>query len=232
VSVEVCNYRLTLRGKPVGTHVIKTEEAGRVRRMEAQSLFQGALGSSRVLQRSRSSVGEHHSLDFREETQERSEKRTFEVDFDADSGLVRASKGPKDRSEIPYLRPYRDPLSMLAEVRRLGDSGATEIAMLGKDVVVQFLGAVDLNTALGDKRANAYLLHPGNSVVYVDSQAPHAILKLTQRLPDGHLDALIVSIASEATLEGFAADDRPQERGSKSGRRRRGRRRQKRRGRN
>ena len=120
---------------------------------------------------------------------------------------------------------------MLAEVRRLGDSSATEIAMLGKDVVVQFLGAVDLNTALGDRKANAYLLHPGNSVVYVDAQAPHAILKLTQRLPDGHLDALIVSIASEATLEGFAEDERHQERGSKPGRRRRGRRRQKRRGR-
>ena len=232
MSVEVCNYRLSLRGKPVGTHVIKTEVAGRVRRMEAQSLFQGAMGNSRVLQRSRSSSHEHHSLRFREETQERSERRSFEVSFDANSGTVKASKGPKDRAEMPYLRPYRDPLSLLAEVRNLDISQPTEIAMLGKDVVVQLLGEVELNTALGEKRANAYLLHPGNSLVYVDKQEPHAILKLTQRLPDGHLDALLVSIASEASLEGFGEDGRNQERGAKPGRRRRGRRRQKRRGRN
>ena len=92
-------------------------------------------------------------------------------------------------------------------------------------------GEVDLATSLGNRRARAYLLHPGNSVVYIDTQAPHPILKLTQRLLDGHLDALLVSIASEATLEGFGDVGRQQESGPKAGRRRRGRRRQKRRGR-
>src|SRR5690606_10931340 len=96
---------------------------------------------------------------------------------------------------------------------------------------VQYVGEVDLATAIGNRRARAYLMQPGHSVVYVDTQAPHPILKLTQRLPEGHLDALIVSIASEATMEPFGDDDRPKERGSKGGRRRRGRRRQKRRGR-
>src|SRR5690606_12870546 len=126
MSVEVCSYRLTVRGKPVGTHVLKTENDGRVRLMEGRSQFQGALGNSSVVQRSRSSATDHHSLRFREETQERSEKRTFEVDFDAASGLVKASKGPKDKAEMPYLRPYRDPLSLLNEVRTLGADATTE----------------------------------------------------------------------------------------------------------
>jgi len=232
VSVEVCSYRLTMRGKPVGTHVIKTEETGRVRRMEARSHFQGALGNSSVVQRSRSSAHELHSLEFREETLERSEKRIFDVTFDESTGTVRASKGPRDKTELPYILPYRDPLSLLHEVRQLGEAVTTEVAMLGKDVSVQYAGEVDLATALGNRRARAYLMHPGHSVVYVDAQAPHAILKLTQRLADGQLDALLVSIASEATMEAFGEDDKPQERGSKGGRRRRGRRRQKRRGRN
>lgn len=231
MSVEVCNYRLTLRGKPVGTHVLKTEETGRQRRMEGRSQFQGPLGNASVLQRSRSNAQHHHSLQFREETQERSEKRTFDVDFDAASGTVKASKGQKDKAELPYLKPYRDPLSLLHELRTLGEAPATQVAMLGKDVTVQFAGEVELSTSFGPRRALAYRLHPGHSVVYVDTQAPHPILKLSQRLPEGQLDAVIVSIASEPTMEAFGADDRTQERGSKGGRRRRGRRRQKRRGR-
>lgn len=232
MSIEVCNYRLTLRGKPVGTHVVKTEESGRVRRMEARSLFQGALGGSSVVQRSRSSAEHHHSLQFREETQERADKRTFDVTFDPATGTVRASKGHKDKVEMPYIKAYRDPLSLLNEVRTLGTAAATQVAMLGKDVTVQYAGEVELATALGARRSMAYVLHPGNSVIYIDSHAPHAILKYTQRLAEGHLDALIVSIASEATMEAFGEEDKPQERGSKGGRKRRGRRRQKRRGRN
>ena len=231
MSVEVCSYRLTLRGKPAGTHVLKTEESGRLRRMEARSHFQGALGNVSVVQRSQSSAQHHHSMQFREETQERSEKRTFDLTFDQATGTVKASKGPKDRAEVPYLKPYRDPLGLLHEVRTLGDAPATAVAMLGKDVTVQYAGEVDLATAIGHRRAMAYLVQPGHSVVYVDTKAPHAILKLTQRLPEGHLDALIVSIASEPTMEPFGDDDRPKERGAKGGKRRRGRRRQKRRGR-
>src|SRR5690606_12313797 len=71
MSVEVVSYRLTYRGKPAGTQVIKTEVVGKVRRMEARAAFQGPLGNATVLQRSRSSAREHHSLGFRDEAQER-----------------------------------------------------------------------------------------------------------------------------------------------------------------
>jgi len=226
MSVEVVSYRLTYRGKPAGTQVIKTEVVGKVRRMEARAAFQGPLGNATVLQRSRSSAQEHHSLGFREETQERDGRRVFDVTFDARSGLVKATTGPKDVATVPYVRPYRDPLSLLGEVRELAGAGAHGVAMLGKDVTVQAAGEVDLRTALGERRAWAYLLHPGGSVVYVDTAPPHTILKLVQRLPEGSLESLLVSVASEPSLEGFGDDDAGGKRGQQ---RRRGRRRPRRR---
>lgn len=229
MSVEVCSYRLTMRGKPVGTHTLKTENKGRFTRMEGKSSFQGGLGNLTVTQSSRSSSDFHHSLRFREETQERSDKRTFDVAFDEASGIVRASRGPRDVAETPYLRPYRDPLSLLNEVRNLGDKGVMNVAMLGKDVSVQYVGEVNLSTSIGDKRARAYVLHPGQSVVYVDVQSPYTILKLTQRLADGHVDALLVRVASEPTLEAFGEEERRQEPDGRAGKKRRGRRKPRRR---
>src|SRR5690606_40946412 len=73
-SSDVCSSDL-YRGRPAGTQVIKTEVAGKVRRMEAKAAFQGPLGNATVVQRSRSSAQHHHSIRFSEETQERSEER-------------------------------------------------------------------------------------------------------------------------------------------------------------
>lgn len=229
MSVEVCSYRLTMRGKPVGTHVLKTETKGRFTRMEGKANFQGDLGNLSVAQSSRSTSDTHHSLRFREETQERSESRTFDVAFDEALGVVRATRGPRDVAETPYIRPYRDPLSLLNEIRNLGGRGAVNVAMLGKDVSVQYVGEVDLSTSIGHKRARAYLLHPGQSVVYVDVHSPHTILKLTQRLADGHVDALLVRVASEPTLEAFGEEERRQEAEGRAGKKRRGRRKPRRR---
>lgn len=229
MSVEVCSYRLTMRGKPVGTHVLKTENKGRFTRMEGKSYFQGGLGNLNVAQSSRSSSDTHHSLRFREETQERSENRTFDVAFDQAAGVVTATRGPRDVAETPYIRPYRDPLSLLNEIRGLGERGATNVAMLGKDVTVQYVGEVELSTSIGHKRARAYLLHPGQSVVYVDVQSPHTILKLTQRVADGHVDALLVKVASEPALEAFGEEERRQDPEGRSGKKRRGRRKPRRR---
>jgi hypothetical protein len=227
MSVEVVSYRLTYRGRPAGNQVMKTEVAGKVRRMELKAAFQGPLGNVTVLQRSRSSAQHHHSLRFSEETQEREGKRVFDVQFDSATGLVRATTGPKDTATVPYIRPYRDPLSLLGQVRALAGESAHGVAMLGKDVTVLLMGEVELPTALGERRAWAYKVHPGNSLVYVDMEPPHAILKLTQRLAEGYLDSLIVSIASEPSLEAFGEDGGKQGQGQQQ--RRRGRRRQRRR---
>ncbi len=228
MSVEVVTYRLSYRGKPAGTHVIKTEVTGKIRRMEARATFQGQLGNSVVTQRSRSSAASHHSMRFREETQEREGKRVYDVHFDAQAGLVRATIGAKDVATTPYIRSYRDPLSLLGQVRSLAGASAAGIAMLGKDVSVHFVGEVDVSTTLGDKRAWAYVLQPGGSVVYVDVAGSNTILKLTQRLPEGHLDSVVASVASEASLSGFGDEERGAG-GKRGNSRRRGRRRPRRR---
>ncbi|MFA5567927.1 MAG: hypothetical protein WC972_04685 [Trueperaceae bacterium] len=206
MSVEVMSFRLTYRGKPAGTQVLKTEEQGRHAQLEGRSQFSGPLGNATVVQRSRSHAQHFFSLRYLEETQERNDNRAFDVTFDAQTGLVTAAKGSKDQASMPYVLPFRDPLGLLRELRNMDEpTEPAEVPMLGKNVSVQFAGTVELDTALGKKRARAYLLHPGQSVVYVDVEAPHYILKLTQRLAEGHVDALLVRVASEGPLEPFGA---------------------------
>lgn len=227
--VEVLSFRLSHRGKPVGNQTIKTAELGRQVQLEGRAQFQGSLGLYSVVQRSRCQA-RGVSLRFLEETQERSDSRRFDVTFDPREGLVTAVKGPKDNASMPYLLPYRDPLSLLHEIRQLGAlEGPYRVPLLGKEVTVQLAAEVELETALGMRRARAYVLHPGNSVVYVDVQAPHAILKLTQRLPDGNVDALLVKVGSEASLEPFGEPDEERPAKGKGGRRRGQRRRPRRR---
>lgn len=210
MSVEVMSFRLTYRGKPAGTQVLKMEQRGRHTQLEGRSQFQGALGNATVVQRSRSHAQRFFSLRYLETTQDRNDNRSFDVTFDAQTGLVSAVKGPKDQASMPYVAPYRDPLGLLHELRSLEALNQPAVVpMLGKDVSVQFAGEVDLDTAFGKKRARAYLLHPGQSVVYVDVAAPHHILKLTQRLAEGHLDAVLIKLASEASLEPFGETPEP-----------------------
>lgn len=224
VAVEVCSYRLTLKGKPVGTHELKTLHKGRVTLLEGRAQYQGALGTSSVVQRSRCSRGERVSQRFREEWTERSGQRTFDVVFDPEDGLVTASHG-RDQANAPYLLPYRDPLSMLLELRELGPREHAVLPLLGKEVTVQRAGEVELDTSLGTRNAVAYLLHPGGSVVYVDRDAPHLLLKFTQRLNDGFVDALLIKVGEEDTLDDFAPSRGSSRRGSGKRRRRSRRRR-------
>ncbi len=228
MSVEVISYRLSHKGKPVGTHVLKTQAQGRVTLLEGHTHFQGGMGASTVVQRSRSDSTHHASLQFQEETSERNAQRSFDVRFDPRTGLVTARKGPRDEATMPYLMPYRDPLSLLSELRTLGTTEHVRVPMLGKDVDVRLVGEVELETPMGLRKANAYLLHPGGSVVYVDQRAPHVLLKLTQRLADGLLDCVLVKIAEEAEMADWGSSDGDSGDGSK--RRRRSRRRRPRRG--
>ena len=219
MAVEVCSYRLTLKGKPVGSHELKTLHRGRSTLLEGRAQFQGPLGSGSVVQRSRCAASERVSQRFREDWNERSGQRSFDVVFDPDEGLVRASKG-RDQATAPYLLPYRDPLSLLLELRELGDVEHRVVPMLGKDVTVQRVGEVELDTVLGTRDAVAYLLHPGGNVVYVDRAPPHLLLKFSQRLNDGFVDALLVKVDEEDALQDFDAPS-----GGDSGRRGSGKRR-------
>lgn len=229
MPVEVLSYRLTYKGKPVGTHVLKAQTQGRLNLLEAHTQFQGVLGPSSVVQRSRSHSSRYLSVRFQEETTERTGQRTFDVRFDSQTGLVTATKGPRDQASMPYIQAYRDPLSLLWELRALGDAEHVRVPMVGKDVDVRRVGMVELDTPIGTSRAYAYMLHPGGSIVYVDVRAPHRILKLTQRLADGILDSMIVKASEEAELHDWQEPESDADQ-SGSKRRRRSRRRRPRRG--
>lgn len=220
MAVEVCSYRLTLRGAPVGTHVLRTEEKGQTAHLEGRMMLQGSLGQLTTTQTSRFHRGRKLSLGFRENTERRGEKRVYDVVFDAGQGLVRASRGQGDEASVPYIQPYRDPLALLFELRGLEPGGEpVRIPMLGKDVTVLYLGTTRLETALGERSAYAYKLHPGPAYVYVDEADPHTILQMSQRVDGQILDALLVKVAQEDAMPARESE-RP-----RSGRRRRRRRR-------
>ncbi len=242
MAVEVVSYRLAMRGKNVGTHVMKTSVLGREVQLEAKSQFQSSTLNATITQRSRSHTQNRHSLRFREEVVERNEQRFLDVTFDARSGLVTASKGPRDASSMPYLRDYRDPLSLLHELRGMAASASADdlatdaptdsatFPMLGKDVHAQLAGEVDVETGLGIKRARAYLLHPGMSVVYVAVEAPHYIVKMSQRLPEGLLDVVMMKLGSEQALAQFGVEAKAAQGEGQGQQKRRARRRRPRRG--
>ncbi|MEX2534200.1 MAG: hypothetical protein WD273_01255 [Trueperaceae bacterium] len=201
MAVEVCSYRLTLRGAPVGTHVLRTEQRGQTAHLEGRMLLQGNLGQLTTTQVSRVLRSRNLSLSFREDTERRGEKRVYDVVFDANQGLVRASRGSGDEASVPYIRPYRDPLGLLFELRGLEPSDEpTRIPMLGKDVTVLYLGTTELDTVLGKRGAFAYKLHPGPAYVYVDATEPHAILQMNQRVEGQILEALLVKVAQEDSM--------------------------------
>jgi hypothetical protein len=220
--VETQSYRLTLRGKPVGTHVLKNQAKGNVSFLEGKMLLQGSLGSGTILQMSQSRRHDFASRSFREVNEAASETRVFELEFSEQQGLVIATRG-RERAEVPYFLPFRDPLSMLHEIRFLSsDQELVRIPMLGKDVQARLVDVVELETVFGPRQARAYLLHPGRSYVYVDTKPPHVILRLTQRLDEHLVDATLVRTAQEAEMTAWSVA--PEKRGKRRRRsRRRGR---------
>lgn len=230
MPVEVCSYRLSLRGKPVGSQILRTQVLRHQVRLEARLMLQGSLGQATVTQTSSLRVPAFSSQLFSETHRDSQERRHYQVMFDERTGLVRATSG-KHSAEVPYSRPYGDPLGLLHLVRTLPeDEGARRVPMLGKDVVIERLPDSELRTALGLRTARAYALYPGPSYVFVDSEPPHPILKLSQRLESGLVDALIVKVGEEDELpsserEADARELRGRERGeaSRGPKRRKGR---------
>ena len=219
MSVEVCHYRLSLRGKPVGTHVLATHHRGRTTVLDAKLTLQGQgpLRSATVTQQSKVHRQQFFSFSFQEKSLEGSDTRTFEVLFDIEAGQVVASRN-RDEATVPYVQAFEDPLGLLHHIRSLGPGETTvRVPMLGKDVVVERVGETALETVLGERTAYAYALQPGGSYVYVDTQTPNLILTMRQRFDGQLLDAHLVRVDEEA--------EAPRESSSRRKRRRRRKRR-------
>jgi hypothetical protein len=223
MPTEICSYRLSLRGKPIGSYVMSTSVRGRLVFLEAKLTLQGPMGNVSVTQRSKCHRFDFYSLSFQEETVSRGETRQFSVQFDAETGLVRANKSG-DVADMPYTRPFLDPLALLHRIRYL-DTEITHVAeitqvrvpMIGKDVVVERIQSTELSTAFGKREAYEYQLYPGGSYVYVDSAKPNHLLMLSQRVDGQLMDALLVRVDEE--VDTALKDDRRNRR--QQGRRRR-----------
>lgn len=226
MAVEVTTYRYVLRGKPVGTHVLKREPAGRYVHLEARSHFQGAFNNATTVQRSRTHARAFFSTRYEEANDGRGNRRNFQLQFDIGKGLVFASKGQRDTAEIPYLLPYRDPLSLLQELRNPQLPDLHRVPMLGKEVVVRPRGTTEIDTIFGPTECMVYQLLPGPSYVYVMLEKPHHIVKLMQPTAEGVMETVLQTIGHEARLEQpDRGGQRRRGRGRSSGRRRRPRRR-------
>lgn len=229
MAVEVLSYDISQRGSPVGSHTLRTELRGGTVHLEGRMQLSGALGRSTIMQTSRTHARMHHSLSFREEQQKRGDNRTYDVQFDRSSGLVRASRGG-DKAEQPLSKPFRDPLGMLFEIRQLDpETSHVTIPMLGKDVQVGLVGSVSLETAVGPREARVYRLFPGGSLLWVAEDEPRVILKMQQRTAGYPLDVVLTRISSE---QGSTRESSRQAAGRDGGNRRshsrRGRRRRRR----
>lgn len=197
--MEVCSYRLSLQGKPVGTQVITTSERGTNIFLETKMQLQGSLGNLSVSQQSKLHKEKFSSYFFNEETQESNNKRQFNVTFDYQRGLVRASRSSQDQAEIPLTQNFSDPLSLLYQLRNLNPGEEFwHIPMLGKRVSVERIGEKVLETSLGEKACYVYKLWPGGSFVYVAKDPPHLIMMMTQRLDGRLLDAQLVRLSHES----------------------------------
>lgn len=226
--METCSYTLLLGNKSVGSQVVRTTVTERTTTLEAKALFGGVLGQGTLNQTSQLLSSSLESLRFTEEEDSRGERRSFEVLFDARSGLVRATRRSGqllERAETPYLRPYSDPLGLLHRLRRRLDMGASgtgtaRVPMLGKDVVIEPLGASEIETALGRHTTVGYLLVPGPGYVYVDAQPPHALVRLVQPTEHGLVEAFLTRIVQEDSAQVTTPNTAPEARAPK--RRRRG----------
>lgn len=232
MPVEVITYQLTQKGVPAGSHMLLTEPRGPLLHLEARMSLQGPLGQLSTVQTSSTHARLFHSLGFHEELKRRGENRTYDVQFDRNSGLVKARRNNNDEASVPYFRPYRDPLGMLQQIRQLqGQSEQEQIPLLGHDVTVSLLGERELETALGKRLAYVYQLQPGGSLVYVDTKAPWPILQMQQRIEGAPLDVKLIKIATResSTSVPLAAGPQPAAQAETEGRARRPQRRRRRR---
>lgn len=202
MSVEVCHYRLSLRGKPVGNHMLSTSFRGRTALLGAKLMVQDRLLNATVTQESKVHREQFFSFSFQEKTVSSVDSRTFTVVFDLEEGLVRATRGANDSAAIPYLEPLEDPLGLLYHVRNLGpDDTSLRVPLLGKTVLVERLGQTAVDTVLGEKPAYAYLLQPGGSYLYVATEPPHPILMMSQRFDGQLLDAQLVRVDENEAIQ-------------------------------
>lgn len=229
MTVETCSYILSLGHKSVGSQTVRTAVSGRTTTVEARTQFQGVFGQQSLVQTSELHTRTAESLRYHEEIDGKDGKRSFEVKFDARSGLVTATRrlgSQSEHAQTPLMLPYSDPLGLLHRLRsavqheEVGDS--LRVPLLGKDVMIAHLGESEVETARGRARAVGFVLYPGPGYIYVDAEPPYTLVRLVQPTEHGLVEAFLTQrVQEDGTLDATGAETRPAKRRRRGGRRRR-----------
>lgn len=198
MAIEVCSYRVSLRGKPVGSHTLRTQQRQRRILLEARLLLQGSLGQHSITQSSSLRADDLRSERFSEQSNDSS----YELVFDQNQGLVRARQQRQgdlpDQAEVPYICAYQDPLGLLYQLRYMpAEQPRLRVPMLGKDVCVERLKNVHTDSVFGEREMQVLLLRPGSSYLYIDAEAPHYIMAMAQPLDNQMLETMLVKVSQE-----------------------------------
>jgi hypothetical protein len=182
---EEFQFNLTLGGRPAGSQRLTTHFERGLFVMRLDAHFQGGLGSHKRSQVSRLALDSRLPTVFTENDN----GRVFETTFDRRDGLVRVRQH-RDEASIALTQDYQDPVSVLQFLRDLPDDvRSVRVPMVGGTVLVTRLEDETVDSPWGPRPARVYYLRPGVNLVYIELEAPHRILKLTQTVGRSALEA-------------------------------------------
>ncbi|HHO56115.1 MAG TPA: hypothetical protein ENK21_06970 [Trueperaceae bacterium] len=211
--MELVSYRLSYRGKAVGNYSLSADSVSNTVFLEAKMMLQGSLGTTTINQTSKTNKTHFFSYSFQELTNSPGQNRRYNVIYDKNHGLIKASRSASDKSEIPAITPIVDPIGLLYKIRHLDlEKDRFLVPMLGKTVIISKIAQKELDTAFGKKMTNVYKLHPGKSLVYVDIEKPHHILAMTQYIGNKFLDSFIVKVENIDSKKRTKSRYRPRKR--------------------
>lgn len=204
VPVDVHTYKFDVRGQRCGQQVVRSDVRDGIAYLESEAKFEAPLSQATVKQLSRCDAADGTSFEYVESSASREGEHKIHVTFGDDDGLVTYRVG-RDEASLPYLQPFRDPLSVIWALRRqdlaaedLGDR--IRVPMLGSFAEAHRIGTGPLDTELGRKDAIQFQIFPGGTRIWVDADPPHVVLAVRQRWSDGWMSATLTSVAREGKL--------------------------------
>lgn len=197
---------LTLGGRYAGQQHWQVQLERGALLAQVHTEFGGVLPEVRRLQTSRLHLPSLTSLSYAE-SDGRSQRASFETNFDRRSGLVTLRQG-RDEASLPLTTDHHDPVSLLMWLRTLDPDGPerSHVQLTGGRVLIQRLP----DSEIGEVPSLGYFLRPGNAYVYVERAAARRLLRLIQPTDFGLV---------EANLEAQSAPPRRPERSERRRRR-------------
>ncbi|HEX2865285.1 MAG TPA: hypothetical protein VHN99_12005, partial [Deinococcales bacterium] len=194
---EDLHYSLTLDGAPAGSArwTVGPEKNAVVIRRE--TFFSGPLGQGRKLEVSRLEGGRPAAFS---ESGDGVGRGHFEVSSDRRAGMLSVRLG-RDEASAALIQDMIDPLTLIQTVR-LADPEVRwlRLPMVGGTVLATRLPDATVRAPWGDTPTRVWYVRPGVNVIYVEADAPHRPLRLTQETDVGVMELTLTSSSSAARM--------------------------------